>query len=281
MADRFWRATVKFSLAAAMIPLAWSIVAHAAPPAPRAFAIQDDRPALAFSQYLIDKGQVEATAQEDAKFGFTNRGAQPVTLTKLSASCGCLQPVVLLGDQHYRPDQEDRMSLTIPPGAHGVILLRIQMANQEPGDHDYTVTAEFDDGRLRRRELGFRLIIPDRGVFVRPASMMLYPRDGLMPTDQEIVVNDRYNGALRIEGVSCTSDLFEFEVLEPRTDPNGYRQIPIKMRMVRPAAPGRQTHVVQIFTNDPRYAQLRAVVRVENNSKPAPQVTQEPSGDLQ
>lgn len=253
------RAKTKLALATALIPLVCSIAAHASAPLPRPFAVKTPPATLAFTQYLVDKGLVDPTAEENARYGFVNRGNTPVIMTKISVSCGCLKPEVIVGDQRFRPNDKDELLLPIPPGEQGMILLRVQMANQEPGHHEYTLTVETRPARSKESQstdLAFQLRVPDRGVTVRPASMVLYHNGGRIE-EQSITVTDMRPDHFRVEGVSCDSDLVQLRTEDAVADENGFRRIPIKLAVSDQVPPGKHVTVVRIFTDDPEYPELR------------------------
>lgn len=286
MTERNSRAKMKLALATALIPLVCSIVAHAAGPTLRSFSVETPAGSLAFTQYLVDKGLVDPTTQENAKYGFVNRGITPVIMTKITASCGCLKPVVIIGDENFSPNDKDELLLPIPPGEQGMILLRVQMANQEPGDKEYTVTVETRAARseqLHRTDLAFRLRVPDRGVIVRPASMVLYQRGGQFPKDKapEIVVTDMRDTPFRVEGVSCDSDLVELHVEQASVDGNGFRRFPVKLSISDHVPPGKHVTVVRIFTDDPENAELRVPLWIYGPQQPNSKISTAPASSQQ
>ncbi len=83
MTVRYSRAKMKLALATALIPLVCSIAAHASAPYAETVRGQNPPATLAFTQYLVDKGLVDPTAEENARYGFVNRGNTPVIMTKI------------------------------------------------------------------------------------------------------------------------------------------------------------------------------------------------------
>lgn len=245
-------------LAAVLSPFLLSVFAHAAGSQPRAVSVEP-KPSLAFSQYLVDKGQVDPTAQENAQFAFVNSGTEPIEITKVKASCGCLQPVVWVGEQRHRPNEDGRLSLKIKPGEQGRIVLRVQMAGQEPGAKEFTVTVDSRDRQEHSRELVFRIDLPERGVYLDRSRMVLYQRTGVATTE-DVLITDMRDDVLSIEGIQCTSDLVQAEVLQPQTNSDGFREFPIRLTVSGDVPPGKHEVFVRIFTNDADYPELRVTL---------------------
>ncbi len=276
--SRSGRARRRIALAAALVPLVWSVVAHAGGSKPAALTIAPPAPSLSYTQYLVDKGEVKPTAEEDAMFGFVNRGSEPVLITKIKASCGCLQPRVICGEQVFRPGEDDKLLLPIPPGEQGMIQLRVQMANQEPGQKEYTVTVDTRGVGKEQSEqtvLAFRMAIP-ASVEVQPRSMVVYQRGGTINKEQEIVVTDMRPVPFRVLGASCESDLVELRLEKTTANENGHRRTVVKLAFVETAPPGKNVAVVQIFTDDPDYAVVRVPLWIYGPQEENPQIS---SGD--
>ncbi len=275
MAHRSNGLKTKLAVAAALLPLCWAIIAHAAGTTLQPVSVVSPKSNLSFSQYLVDKGRVDPAALENAQFRFVNSGSEPLTITRLSASCGCLQPVVYLGKQQFRPDEQKRMSLTVPPGARGVILLRVQTANQLPGAKEYYVTVESQDQAPRFTELTFRMQLPKQGLSVQPRALAFSQRSGIA-TEHEITVTDRRAGSdLIIKEATCASDLVDVELGPPQDDEQGVRTFGIQLKVAGVVPPGSHVTVVRIFTDDERYPELRVPIRIDGPQE----VVQQASGE--
>lgn len=271
MADRLSGTKSKLLLCATLAPFVLALIAHAAGPVPREISELPPKSSLAFSQYLVDKGRVDPTSLEDARFRFFNTGTEPLEITRIKASCGCLQPIISLNDKQHRPEADGSISLKVEPGAAGEIMMRVQTANQKPGAKEYTVSVYSRDSQPRKAELLFRLDLPERGVIVRPGQMVLYQLNGV-PTDHTIVVTDMRDETLSIEGMRCTSDLVQLTVEAPRFNEHGFREFPIQMTIAGKVPPGKHVAVVRIFTNDSSYPELRVPLWIYGPERPAAQI---------
>src|SRR5215471_10682065 len=93
MDDAYRRSLRRWLPAAGIaVPFLLAVAAHISGPHARPVAAAAPRPALAFDQYLIDKGMIPPSEEAFAYFDFTNRGRAPVEIIQLVPSCGCLQP---------------------------------------------------------------------------------------------------------------------------------------------------------------------------------------------
>ena len=138
-----------FAWAMALAPLTLSVLVHTGfRPAPLSIP-SPKRPSLAFHQYAVDLKTIRPTSVEQAFFVFHNRGTEPVRITKVEPSCGCLTPQL----QGIRDN-------TVEPGGSGRVIFRMQPANSTPGPHQYTVTVYYTDPEPREVQLLLKLEIP-------------------------------------------------------------------------------------------------------------------------
>ena len=234
------------------LPLVLAWVAHARGHAPRELAETPARPGLAFDQYMVDLREVPPSETVFARFGFRNTGTQPVHISTLVPSCGCLQP---------------RLSKkTYAPGEDGEFLLRVLTANQDPGQKDYRVVCRYEDPQPREQELIFRVKLPANQVFVRPRALAFYQQASAEPTVQELTVTDLRSNPLEVQGASCDSPLVSFEVLPAETVENGARNQRIRITVQGNVPPGRHRTVVKCFTSDSTYHELQVPLWIEGPS---------------
>jgi hypothetical protein len=242
------------------LPFLLAVAAHIAAPRPRPLAAAPDRPALAFNQYLIDKGEVLPSQEVRVRFEFTNRGPAPVRVTQLVPSCGCLQPRL--------------KKRTYQPGESGSFDLHVQTANQNAGFKEYTVAVKYADPESREATVTFRTVLPENQVFVTPRALTFYEFSddalaaGVLPKTIEIT-DRRGRGRgrhLNITSVECTPRIAEVEVEETDVDEEGYWHGRLKVT-IPGQLPSRQVQaVIHIATDDPEYRQLRVPLILQGGS---------------
>ena len=145
----------------ALVPLFLSVVAAVWTATPQAVAKAEPLPSLAFEQYLVNQGDVGVAAVVGAKYYFTNTGTEPLTITKLDPSCGCLRPRLM-------PGKSGKEKKTYEPGESGYFVVSVATANEVPGPHTYSVDVEYNDPQPRQTMVRFRLTLPEKKVTVDP-----------------------------------------------------------------------------------------------------------------
>lgn len=243
-----WRHIVSLGLAA---PFVLSIVARAGGVSPHPMATAPRRAALAFDQYLVDMGEVTPSEEVFAHFGFANAGNEPVNITELVPSCGCLQPQ--LKKNVYEP------------GETGYFVVRVQTANQDAGPKEYRVKVRYADPQSREAEVLFRVVLPDNKVFVKPRALAFYQLSG-QPTTQEIEVIDHRPQGLIVQSVRSSTELATAELGDPEVDEQNRLKWRVKVTVMGTVPPGRRDGVVTIVTNDPDYPRLRVPLIIQGPS---------------
>ncbi len=153
------------------------------------------RSPLAFHQYSINLGRVEPRIQHFAHFAFTTNSDQQIELRDLKTSCGCLKQL--------------KEQTVFEPGENGRFALRIQSANQTPGQKFYTATAVYgpvgQPDQQFETELTFRVLLPEATVLVRPRVLVVHQSNGRSLTHQ-IAVSDLRSRPLNVLRVESNSD---------------------------------------------------------------------------
>ena len=105
------------------------------------------RPALVFSEYLIDYGPMPIAQQPTLtpEFYFRNNGAEQVKITGMQPSCGCLVPSI--GTREIEPGAIER--LTLP----------IRLSNEPSGFREYTVSVSYSDPKPRHVTLTVKAVL--------------------------------------------------------------------------------------------------------------------------
>lgn len=234
--------------AAAMLPFLSALVVRAFG-SHRAQAVDPPaRPALAFDQYMVNLREVAPSRIVGARFGFTNRGEHPVTITDLEPSCGCLKP--RLAEKTYQP------------GESGEFLLPIETPNQKPGPNEYRLKIGYVDPQPRQAELTLKLILPSEQVTVQPRSLVIYQL-GTQAAEHTIVVSDARDDRLSLTGVRSTLPFVTAELGPASRGPDGTWQRQVNVALADEVPPGRHQGLIIITTDDPTYGRLQVPVLVQ------------------
>ncbi|MBX3437691.1 MAG: DUF1573 domain-containing protein, partial [Planctomycetaceae bacterium] len=166
---------------AILIPAVWSALAATLPARPREITIPRPIAALAFDQYLVNLRQVPVRPVLHGEFHFRNVGDDPLTITRLDPSCGCLSPK-LAGEK-----------MTYQPGERGYFVVGVATANEAPGPHTYTIKVEYQDPEPRETVLKFKLTLPERKLSIEPPELAFFQYNGT-PSTATIHITD-YRGS--------------------------------------------------------------------------------------
>lgn len=237
----------------ALLPFLVALVCAAGTPQPGGISELPERPPLAFHQYAVNMREVPPRPVIQAHFDFTNRGDEPVHITELDASCGCLAP-------RLHDDQD-----TYLPGERGRFYVSIQTANESPGPHVYTVNVKYEDSSPHEELVVFRLTLPEKKLSVEPAELIFYPAPGVSESKTTYVTDFR-GGEIEVTGAVCQLDFVKLEVLPTETDERGHHRVPVRVTVPADFPPGRHTGIISLHTADAEFERLYAAVLVHGQS---------------
>lgn len=211
------------------------------------------RPALIFSEYLIDYGEEPIQPQPvlSAEFPFRNGGRQAVQVEQLIPSCGCVKP------------QMSRT--TIPPGESGKLVLPIVTATEQPGFHSYLVRVRYADPEPREAQLEVKVVLPERSVLVEPRALFLM---GQFSADEEhvVTVTDLRETALNVESVTSSHPGMTAHIVSRVRDETGSRTT-VGIRVADGLSAGSQRGLVEVRTGDPEYPLLQIPVLARSRER--------------
>lgn len=236
-----------------LVPFLGAVCASLAGTQPRDVAPPGARPPLAFDQYAVNLREVAPRPVIQAHFDFTNRGDEPVRITKLDASCGCLAPQ-LVGERD-----------TYEPGERGRFHVRVRTASEPPGPHVYTVRVNYEDSRPHAETVTFRLTLPERKLSVEPSELVFYPPPGRSES-KVIYVTDYRRESIDVVDARCELEFVALDVLPAETDQHGRRRFPIQVTVPADYPPGRHMGVITLRTSDPEFTRLFAGILVQGQS---------------
>lgn len=236
----------------AICPLCMAILTHTGlRSAPLSIELPP-RPGLAFHQYAVDLRKIHPTAEAHAIFIFQNRGSEPVQITAMEPSCGCLTPT-LQGDQ-------DKV---IPAGESGRIVVRMQPANSTVGPHEYTVKVKYTDPEPREVQLTMKLEIPETTITVSPPALIVYHPHGSEPTPYDFKITDGRGKRFEVTDVSVNSDLVEAAIGETNFTQTGNFQQTVRVSIAGDLPPERTQALLIVQTNDVDFPELRIPILLQ------------------
>lgn len=198
---------------------------------------------------VIDAGEVRVGPALVRKFTFTNAGAEPLTITDVRSSCGCLVPA--LAKRVYEP------------GERGELTVEVNTLSQPVGPHRWTFSLSYRCGTAtgeRTLELTANL---KQEIEVKPAAVAFHG-DGKLSTTVAVV--DRRANPFDVKVMEVTSSSpYLLIAFYPATFDRGAFAFEIKVAEDCPE--GRHTATVTIPTTDADYREIKLPVTIDREPK--------------
>jgi hypothetical protein len=212
-------------------------------------AAADARADLRFIQPIADAGKVLAGAPLRHPFAFVNDGTQPVDIMSLRASCGCLKPAV-----DHR---------TWEPGEKGDVFLEVHTLGLSAGPHTWRLYVNYQVGEVTYE--GALQLTGDivTEVSVTPAAVTVFADAAV---GHDILLTDLRETPLTISALQTSSAKLKTELAGTYTDEYGRQVRKIHIEVAADYPEGRHEEVVDIYTNDPSYRDLRVPVTIVKRS---------------
>jgi hypothetical protein len=208
----------------------------------------ENRPGLAFTQYMVNLGPVQNKRYAYAQFSFKNISDVPVVVKELKASCSCLDP---------------RLSkYSFDPGESGKFQLRVDTPNEQPGPKEYFVRMKYEDPQPREVVLTFKVVLPKSQLVVEPRSLIFY-QGGTGSISREIVITDHQKTGMHLTGVRCSSEIVSVELGKVDIDEEGNPRMRVYVTFPEEAPADSQRAVVSISTDNTQYGTLRVPVLIQ------------------
>ncbi len=214
--------------------------------------VTTSRPALVFSEYLMDYGP-EPIAQRPTlapEFYFRNNGSENVQITGMQPSCGCLTPEI----SEKEPG----------PGKIGKLTLPIRLNNEPSGFREYTVTVSYSDPKPRNVTLTVKAVLPEKSLIVEPRVLMVM---GAARGEQQHIVTisdyrpETADKPMRVTGVTGSSSIFTPE-LAGQFKSEGANRIAIGVKFHNNAPQGRHRGLINVATDDSLFPVIQVPVMV-------------------
>ncbi len=215
------------------------------------------RPALVFSEYLIDYGPASVPQQPTLtpEFYFRNNGSEKVQITGMEASCGCLAPSISTKE--------------IDPGAIEKLTLPIRLSNEPSGFREYTVTVSYTDPEPRRVTLSVKAVLPEKSLIIEPRVLMVMGKVNAGQQHIVIVSDFRPESAdkpMKVTGVSGSSSLFTAELVG-QFNQEGASRTSVSVHFRENAPEGRHRGVINVATDDAQFPMIQIPVMVGDSKR--------------
>lgn len=186
----------------------------------------------------IDAGEVRVGPPLVRRFTFT--AAEPLTVTEVRSSCGCMVPT--LSKREYQP------------GDRGELRVEVNTLSQPTGPHRWAFNVAYRCGE-KVREQTFELTAKLwQEVEVVPAALAFRGSD---PPPAIVSVTDRRPKPLRVTGVAASSPGLHAEVV----------QAGVRVSVAAACPDGRHAETVTLTTDDADYPTIKLPVTVFREPK--------------
>jgi hypothetical protein len=235
-----------------MFAVLFAVLGVAAPPEP-----------LQVREPTINAGEARIGPMLVRRFAFVNTGREPLTITELTASCGCLSPA--LPQRTYRP------------GERGELALEVNTLSQPAGPNRWTVRVGYRCGEqagAATLELTAKLV---KEINITPASLVFHGSDPPSnviqilashresePPPRRLIIRDLRTSSPRLTA-SC--DLNESESHGPPGESVIIWSSNIFVRVSEQCPAGEFAETVTIVTDDPDYREIRVPVTIRKTAK--------------
>jgi hypothetical protein len=208
------------------------------------------RAELECSQPTAQVGEVRSGRPLSHRFCFVNRGADPVEITEVKPSCGCLTPRL----------EKQRLA----PGETGSLVLEINTLTQPEGSHSWSVQLHYSsEGQPRVLTLLLCARVLTE-VTIQPASLTVFTDRGL---GHPLTLIDRRPQPLRITSILTNTPAVQVVSSPPNRAAEGHWVSTMNLQVLPECPEGRHEHSLSIFTDDPFYPELRVPFTVVKRSK--------------
>ncbi len=219
--------------------------------------VTTSRPALVFSEYLVDYGPAPVPQQPTLTpvFYLKNKGSEKVQITGMEPSCGCLAPSISAQE--------------IAPGAIGKLTLPIRLSNEPSGFREYTVTVSYADPQPREVTLAVKAMLPEKSLIIEPRVLMVM---GAVKAGQQHIVTvsdfrpESVDKPMRVSGVTGSSSLFTAELVG-QFNREGASRISVSVQFRENAPEGRHRGVINIATDDAQFSMIQVPVMVGDSKR--------------
>jgi hypothetical protein len=204
---------------------------------------------LRFAQPRVHVGEARTGMPLAHRFAFVNAGAEPVEITHIVSSCGCLTP--RFEQRVYRP------------GDSGSVLVEIDTLSQSPGPHSWIARVQWRSPSISAEtalQLTARMVAE---IAVQPAALTIFADSAVA---HDISLTDIRPQPLSIRAVRSSSTKLTVQMTKEGRNPLGQRTWTIHLAVADDFPAGRHEEAVTVYTDDLAYRDLRIPVTIVKNT---------------
>jgi hypothetical protein len=190
-------------------------------------------------------GELRAGMPLTHRFTFRNAGLADIEITDLRASCGCLKPQ--LASRRYRPGEE------------GSLVVEVNSLAQPAGPHQWRVVLAYREGNQERELALYVAAVIISELQLQPASLTLYTDAAV---SHELTLIEKRPLPLTVTSFQTTSPHLRVRLGQPHQDADANWTRTIQVEAAEGMPEGRHEEIVQLFTDDPEYRELKVPVSI-------------------
>jgi hypothetical protein len=200
---------------------------------------------LKFAQSIVTVPEIRTSVPFAHRFDFVNQGPETVEITEVRAGCGCLTP---------------RLSRRVlKAGEEGSFLLEVNTLVLSAGSHTWKVNVKYQCGeRISEISLELKASVVAE-VTVQPAALTLFTEGGAV---QQLRLTDLRSQPLAVTALHTSTPPLKATLAEASQDVLGHWIRTINLEVAADYPEGKHEEVLDIYTNDPAYRDLKVPVTI-------------------
>ena len=210
------------------------------------------RAELTCPEPIANAGAVRSGMPLTRRFLLRNTGQEPISITDARSSCGCLKP--RLEKRQYRPGEE------------GHILVEVNTLTQSDGPHQWRVLVLYREGGDQRELPLFVEATVQSELLLEPAALNLHTSAACK---HQFTLTEKRPLPLNILAVQASYPELRVQVDPVRQlGPSNWTRT-IRVEVLESFPEGKHDVLVQLFSDDPEYRELKIPVGVIKRSTAA------------
>ncbi|MDX2146332.1 MAG: DUF1573 domain-containing protein [Planctomycetota bacterium] len=233
-------------------------------PGPQPGTMLSNAPEMTFETTEHDFGAVMNTDTPTVKFKFRNTGSAPLTISRMTASCGCTTP------------KTDKTPAVYEPGESGVIEVSLK-ADAKLGRTHTSATLETNDPNRRQVQLHLYADVRRLVTFEPPLAQFQQVNKGETPTVEVRVIGRSADFAASHVSFTPADAPFDWKIVD--TAPFEFKGETLRATTIRftvkpDAKVGNQFARAVVRTNEPKMdlAELQVMANIKGHIETVPPV---------
>jgi hypothetical protein len=201
-------------------------------------------------QPSVNAGVVYSGTRLLQSFTVVNRGNNAIEISEAKASCGCLAP--RLGRRIFKPGEE------------GTVELEVNTLSQPAGPNSWSVRLRYQEATSQfETTLQLRANLVTE-VMVQPAALVLLADKA---AGHKVEVTDTRSKPMVLTEARASTAKLRPRVCGPTQDKEGRRHYQVTLEVAEDFPEGRHEAMLDLYTDDPKYPDLRVPVTIVKRSE--------------